>query len=122
MKGRAPTVGQSRFHDLLCSRLGCVACRLDGRTNTYCSVHHIDGRTKPHAHWLVLPLCGGHHQDDGRGLIAIHPWKTRFEKKYGRQIDLLRRCIRWLLAHGFDVPQAAQTACGYLTATGGATA
>ena len=53
--------------------------------------HHIDGRTKPEAHTKVLPLCAGHHQDNTgqAGLIAVHPWKKRFEQRYGNQYDLL---------------------------------
>ena len=30
------------------------------------------------------------------GLIAVHPWKTRFEEKYGRQADLLAECVQLL--------------------------
>ena len=37
----------------------------------------------------VLPLCGPHHQTGGKEAPAIHPWKARFEKKYGTQADLL---------------------------------
>lgn len=115
MKGIAATAEQRRFHDMLCAVVGCAACRLHGRFNDLVSVHHIDGRTKKLAHWLVLPLCAGHHQDGtgAPGLIAVHPWKPRFEKKYGKQLDLLRRCIRFLLARGCAVPAAALAACGY---------
>lgn len=71
---------------------GCIACALDGVRNGFVSIHHIDGRTKPGCHQLVLPLCAGHHQD-GTGpdptMLAIHPWKARFEKKYGTQAELL---------------------------------
>lgn len=115
MKGVAPTSEQRRFHDLLCSIVGCAACRLHGVFNTHVSVHHIAGRTKKLAQWLVLPLCAGHHQD-GNGapwMIAVHPWTTRFEEKYGKQLDLLRRCIRFLIASKCDVPAEAMTACGY---------
>lgn len=39
---------------------------------------------------LVLPLCGPHHQDSGDPrFVAVHPWKARFEEKYGKQMDLL---------------------------------
>jgi len=112
MKGRTVSVEQKRFHTRLAS-LGCVACRAHGRINTYVSVHHIDGRTKPDAHWLVLPLCASHHQDDGSGVIAVHPWKARFETEYGKQRDLLRDCIAALLEAGFEVPQGAIRAAGF---------
>ena len=113
MKGRSATVEEKRFHDLLCREIGCIACRADGRFNTWVSVHHFDGRTKPWAHWLVLPLCGSHHQDDGSGAIAVHPWKARFETKYGKQSDLLRDCITVLLEKGFAVPDGALRAAGF---------
>lgn len=111
MKGRTPTAAERRFHDALCS-LGCIACQLDGRRNPTVSVHHIDGRTKPWAHWLVLPLCAGHHQDGtgAPGLIAVHPYKARFEAKYGAQRTLLGRCLDLLEEQGTTVPENARTA------------
>lgn len=94
MKGRPVTAEQKRYHDHLCRVVGCIACRKDGHLNFVVSVHHIDGRTKPDAHWLVLPLCAGHHQDGTGvpGLIAVHPWKRRFEDRYGTQLELLEEC------------------------------
>lgn len=114
MKGRAPTAEQKRFHDLLAREIGCAASWLDGFRDPVCSIHHIDGRTKPDAHWLVLPLSAGNHQDGtgAPGRIAVHPWKAQFEKRYGRQIEILRRCIRYLLAHGHAVPVGALKAAG----------
>lgn len=115
MKGVSPTAEQKRFHDVLCVVVGCAACRVLGIFTSHVSVHHIDGRTKPNAHWLVLPLCAGHHQDGTgvRGLIAVHPWKARFEAKHGKQINLLRRCIGLLISKGVQVPEAAVAASGY---------
>lgn len=112
MKGRAVTAVQKRFHDLLVRHIGCVACRAHGVFNDHASIHHIDGRTKPGAHWLVLPLCGPHHQDDGRGAIAIHPWKGQFVAQYGRERDLLRECVELLLGQGINVPEGALLATG----------
>jgi len=98
MKGRPPTAEEARFMDAIAG-LGCIACRKDGWENLDVSVHHIDGRTKDGAHFLVLPLCGGHHQA-GTGanptLIAAHPDKARFEARYGTQRDLLAECIEML--------------------------
>ena len=76
--------------------LGCIACRKDGLFNDFVSIHHVDGRTKPGAHYKVLPLCGPHHQTGGESAPAIHPYKARFEAKYGKQEDLLKE-IRALL-------------------------
>ncbi|WP_332872977.1 Ref family recombination enhancement nuclease [Bordetella bronchiseptica] len=118
MKGRSPTAAQKRFHDLLCQHVGCIACRKEGLFNSWVSVHHVDGRTKPEAHWLVLPLCAGHHQDGtgGQWMIAVHPHKARFEAKYGRQRGLLVECIEWLQSHEFEVPEGALSAAGMLEA------
>ncbi len=90
----------TRAEKLLWSRLanlGCIACRIDGRINTIVSIHHIDGSTKPGAHSNVLPLCAEHHQTGGEGAPAIHPWKRRFEAKYGTQ-EALRDMCAGLLA------------------------
>lgn len=97
MKGRNPTAAEKRLHSRLAA-LGCIACRIDGHHNPVVSIHHIDGRTKPGAHSRVLPLCAGHHQDGygAPGLIAVHPYKARFEKQYGRQDDLLDMCLQML--------------------------
>lgn len=101
-KGRPPTAEEARFMDAIAG-LGCAACRKDGWHNPDVSIHHIDGRTKPGAHLLVLPLCAGHHQD-GTGpnttLIAVHPYKARFEARYGTQRELLAECIAMLAPAG----------------------
>ena len=97
MKGRNPSAAEKRFHDQLAA-LGCIACRIDGNHNPTVSIHHIDGRTKPGAHMRVLPLCAGHHQDGYGipGLIAVHPYKRRFEDRYGSQYELLAMCEQLL--------------------------
>lgn len=95
MKGRAPTAAERKFMDAIAG-LGCVACAKDGVVNPWISLHHIAGRTAPGAHMYVLPLCAGHHQD-GTGtdssMVAMHPYKTRFEAMYGTQMELLAECM-----------------------------
>ena len=84
------------------AELGCIACRKDGRFNPYVSIHHCDGRAKPGAHKKVLALCAGHHQD-GSGamdLIAVHPYKARFEAKYGTQEELMEETKNLLIKKG----------------------
>jgi len=102
MKGRPPTADEARFMSAIAD-LGCVACRKDGWHNPDVSLHHIDGRTKLAAHELVLPLCAGHHQD-GTGtnptLIAVHPYKARFEARYGAQLALLAECVAMIKEQG----------------------
>ena len=94
-KQRAVTPQEKELWDRLAG-LGCVACMKDGRYNPHVSIHHVDGRTKPGCHLLVLPLCGPHHQDDGSGAIAVHPWKARFEERYGDQRMLVLECMKLL--------------------------
>jgi len=98
MKGRTRTAAEKHLHDRLASEVGCIACRADGIRNLHVSIHHINGRTKPGAHSEVLPLCAGHHQDGtgAPGLIAVHPWKRRFEARYGSQAQLLEDCLEIL--------------------------
>lgn len=94
MKGKNPTAKEKALWSQMAEQ-GCIACRKDGWVNTQISIHHIDGRTKPGAHSRVLPLCAGHHQDGTGipGLIAVHPWKARFEDRYGKQDDLLNEIM-----------------------------
>lgn len=94
-KQRPRTPADIELHDRMAA-LGCIACIKDGKFNPVVSIHHIDGRTKPGCHSLVLPLCAGHHQDgagEDKTLIAVHPWKKRFEAYYGAQLDLLAQCM-----------------------------
>lgn len=110
MKGTTPTAAQKRFHDLLASHVGCLPClQMTGQRNFHVSIHHLHGRTKPYAHWRVLGLCAGHHQDGtgAPGLIAVHPHKARFEREHGSQMDLLRQSIQELMDMGYDVPAEA---------------
>jgi len=79
--------------------LGCVACRKEGHINTWVSIHHIDGRTKPGCHKKVLPLCAAHHQHDDLDpmkRVGVHPYKARFENKYGTQEELLNEVMELL--------------------------
>lgn len=119
MKGKSVTAEQKRYHDALTS-LGCIACRLDGNHQPTVSIHHIDGRTKPHAHWLVLPLCAGHHQDGTGvpGLIAVHPWKGQFEALYGSELSLLQSSHELLRENGYAIPLAADQALRNATGVG----
>ncbi|WCE10176.1 MULTISPECIES: Ref family recombination enhancement nuclease [Pseudomonas] len=93
MKGKTLSAAEKRFHNAV-SSLGCIARRLDGRLNLLVSIHHIEGRAWSGAHLRLLPLRASRHQDGTGmpGLIAIHPWKRRFENRYDAQDKLLQRC------------------------------
>jgi hypothetical protein len=95
MKGRPPTAEEARFMDKM-GQLPCIACLKDGWTNHVISLHHIDGRTKPGAHFVVLPLCAEHHQQDDsdvRQRISVHGHKKPFVARYGTELELLAECI-----------------------------
>lgn len=99
---RAPTKPQRVLWTRMAELVGCIACHLDGKFNPNVSIHHIDGRTKPGCHDQVLPLCAGHHQDatgEDKSLIAVHPHKAQFERRYGPQMALLARTHDLLAAH-----------------------
>jgi Recombination enhancement, RecA-dependent nuclease len=109
MKGRNVTAQQKRWHDMLVQSVGCVACRVGcDEFNDQCSIHHVDGRTKPHAHWYVLPLCAGHHQHgygpEGFTGFAVHGQKVHFEEAYGTQSELMNFCAKFAAEAGHDVP------------------
>jgi hypothetical protein len=86
------TKAEQAYHDDLCRIIGCIACRIDGIINFHVSIHHCDGRTKKGCQMKVLPLCGAHHQTGGEEAPSIHPWKKRFEAKYGTQEKLMAYC------------------------------
>jgi hypothetical protein len=91
MKGASRTKAEKEYQDRIAS-VGCICCLQDGIYTPHVSIHHIDGRTKPGAHYKVLSLCGPHHQqDDTSGVIAVHPNKARFQREYGSQYELLEQ-------------------------------
>ncbi len=98
MKGRPPTAEEARFMDKM-GALPCIACLKDGWLIHTVSLHHIDGRTKPGAHFLVLPLCAPHHQQDDTDLrhrISLHGRKATFQARYGTERELLAECLAML--------------------------
>lgn len=104
MKGRPPTAEEARFMDRM-GQLPCIACLKDGWANHVISLHHIDGRTKPGAHFLVLPLCGPHHQQDDsdiRQRISVHGRKATFQARYGTERELLAECVAMLESQNRD--------------------
>jgi hypothetical protein len=93
-----PTKAEKAHWDKV-AQLGCIACIKDGYRNPLVSIHHIDGRTKKGAHMKVLPLCAGHHQDgtgNDKNMIAVHPYKARFEEAYGKQEELLTKVMKMI--------------------------
>jgi len=90
MKGRRPTAEEKDHMDRV-RELGCVICRQQGKGRRPCEIHHVYGKTKPGAHFYVLPLCFEHHRmGSGKEPISRHPYKARFEQTYGTEEELLK--------------------------------
>ena len=90
MKGRTPSKAEKAHMDRV-QQLGCLACLVMGYAGTPACIHHTDGKTKPGAHFLTLPLCPGHHNQDERqyGKYAIHLHPKDFRENYGTEEELL---------------------------------
>ncbi len=90
---RAPTKEEADWMARIVDR-GCVACDLDvGPPRKAVAVHHILRGGVRMGHLYTLPLCDpGHHQNGAQfGMVSRHPWKARFEKRYGTEIELLEK-------------------------------
>lgn len=88
---RTPTAEEREWMDFITS-VGCIACLIDGHPGTPGAVHHIlcGGRRLGHLHSICL-CQPGHHMDGGPDKISRHPWKARFEARYGTEAELLAR-------------------------------
>ncbi len=92
MKGRTPTSAEKRWMDDVQS-LGCIVCRMEGKGLTPAEIHHLDGKTKTGAHFHIIPLCYLHHREGSASTVFIsrHPYKRRFEARYGSELELMFR-------------------------------
>lgn len=94
MKGKSPTAEEKKWLNDICE-VGCIVCKLEMGIFSPASPHHMDGRTKPGAHLLTIPLCGQHHQvpdpTSQNRWTARHENKFRFEKRYGSEGFLLEK-------------------------------
>jgi len=97
MKGRTPTTVEQRFMSKV-AELGCIVCRNKYKVFSPAAIHHIEGKTKIDAHFIILPLCPKHHQTGGYG-IALHAGRAEWEKRYGTQAELHLQVLE-LIANG----------------------
>lgn len=88
----APNAKERAWMDWIVA-YGCIACRIDGHGFTPPAVHHILRGGRRIGHLFTIPLCDpGHHQGgESREMISRHPWKARFEERYGAEMELLDR-------------------------------
>ena len=92
MKSRNPTAEEKRWMSSI-SQIGCIVCLLEHEVYSPAMIHHIDGKVKPGAHFKTLPLCFNHHQSgkDCEEYTSRHPYKARFEARYGAELELLEK-------------------------------
>ena len=81
---------------------GCVICKWELEVFSPCAAHHIDGQTKPGAHFKTIGLCGNHHQipdnSKPKEWISRHgDGKAAFEAEYGTEVYLLQKLRENLL-------------------------
>ena len=105
MKGTNPSKEESQYHKDLCTIVGCIVCWVSRNTyNSHCLIHHIDGRTKPDAHKLVIPVCSPDH-DYHSPINSIHKCKARFIKEHGyTELDFKELADLILIEAGCHVP------------------
>ena len=92
MQGRSPNKEERDWMDSI-SNFGCIVCHLFYDCQSPAEVHHIDGKTKPRAHLMTLGLCYMHHREGINNdlYVSRHPFKREFERRYGKQTDLLEK-------------------------------
>jgi len=103
---QAPTKEEAEWMDRIIEH-GCVACRIDRVQLRPAEVHHILSGGRRIGHLFTIPLCSGHHRDGtgAPGLLARHPFKARFEARYGLELLLLsdlRHLLRRQLPDAID--------------------
>lgn len=117
LKGRTPTAAERVVMDAL-GELPCIACLQHGKESPLISLHHIEGRTKPGAHLLQLPLCDLHHQHAAPAHVrAEFPWlvpvhadgiiggKAEFSRHNGSERQLMAKAYN-LAGIAHLLPQA----------------
>lgn len=89
---RTPTIEERAWMDAI-TTIGCIACLMEGRPGVPGAVHHLlrGGRRIGHLHSICLCDPGHHQGGQTLGVISRHPWKARFEARYGTEAALLAR-------------------------------
>lgn len=92
MKGRAPNSEEKLWLSRICE-LGCIVCLDDMDVYSPGMPHHMDGKTKEGAHLKTICLCHMRHQSgkDNLECVSRHPYKARFEARYGTEQELLEK-------------------------------
>ena len=90
--GKAAPTAEERAWMNAITFVGCIACLIDGHPGTPGAVHHLLRGGHRIGHLFSICLCQpGHHMDGQHmGLVSRHPFKARFEARYGSEAELLR--------------------------------
>lgn len=97
LSGRTPTADERRHMNRVVS-LGCIACWISEGIYSPAEIHHLEGKTKPGAHFKIIGLCHLHHREGGNTerYVSYHPWKNEFHKRYGSAAKLLAKVDQML--------------------------
>lgn len=92
MNGVKPNKAMQARHDAM-REIGCIICLREG-IFTPAKIHHINGCKTQERHAETLGLCYCHHQADQEMPVdprytSRHPFKKRFEERYGTEEELL---------------------------------
>ena len=100
MLGRKPTKEETIWLEFIID-LGCICC-LNNGIHSPCEVHHIEGSRKPEAHLMTIGLCFMHHRGgiDTEECTSRHPYKKRFEHRYGSEYALLDQVRQIAIENG----------------------
>lgn len=90
-QGKVPATPQEQAWMGRAQASGCIVCWLQFGVMAPAEIHHLKSGDRRMGHLFTIPLCEAHHRGGaGDGLfISRHPWKRRFEKAYGAELDLL---------------------------------
>jgi hypothetical protein len=73
-------------------QIGCIVCRNKMGVYSIPEIHHINGRTG-NGNQETIGLCTKHHREgsDNEHWTSRHPWRKRFEARYGTEAELLAK-------------------------------
>ena len=93
MNGVKPNQLMQKRHNNM-REIGCIICKKEKGIFTPPQIHHINGCKTQERHAETLALCYLHHMADQNmpmddRYVSRHPFKWRFESRYGTEQKLL---------------------------------
>ena len=101
MKSHTPTREEKDWMDQI-QQMGCIVCFQQWEVVTPAEIHHIAGKTNKNSHLLTIPLCYNHHRagEDNEIFTSRHPFKARFEERYGYENHLYHAVYEKVFGQG----------------------